>query len=378
MGPNEKGPSQSPADIQAIVSPPCHMQETKGPIDQRKWLVTCEDQGAVNTAALSFTLYFLKLRQISIPDPFHRLWNDTLSAARKAGFMGAILLTSITHNLAYGPWQNQKWFNELKESAQDYFQTAQHPEQDTLFQSLLPHILRDRGVLDPSDERGSPEAAWELLRTADFLFTKGPKTATSRWFSWMEAMSYWSVHWHSRLLFLLYLGVQLGYIDNQYIQQKLVALSPAVAAAASTASSKDIGEGESTAQSKSDLARLRDGCKNSLHLAALIHGNTTHLFRARLLLYASESYRDFYSHWAHKLRTTEDGRAFLIGLATGEAILPSIHAVGNIYRDEVKLMQCGFIIQECTYDPRFGKQLPDDSPHIEVQDEKANELGLPP
>ena len=65
-------------------------------------------------------------------------------------------------------------------------------------------------------------------------------------------------------------------------------------------------------------------------------------------------------------------------LHMGTEILQSIHKIGNIYSDTVKLSQCGFVVEECNYDPRFGTLLEETSPFIDAQDEKAEELGSSP
>ena len=188
----------------------------------------------------------------------------------------------------------------------------------------------------------------------------------------MCSMEFWSKNWHSRLLVLLYLGLRLGFLSKTKLGEKLEVLAPAMSGASSQTAQE-----ETTQKSKGDLQRLRDGCKNSLHLAAVVHASEVHLHRARMLLYIASSYRKYYQEWTHKLRDRDTALNFLVGLAHGQDILSSIYQTGQVYSDEVQLAQCGFIIEETKWDTRF-KAMDESHPQVIMQDEKAEQLGLQP
>ena len=69
----------------------------------RPLLVLHFDEGSPNLAAGQWLLYKAEVRMCFIRDVFHREWSDTCLAAKASGLWHVVLLTSVLHNLPYGP-----------------------------------------------------------------------------------------------------------------------------------------------------------------------------------------------------------------------------------------------------------------------------------
>ena len=111
---------------------------------------------------------------------------------------------NLLHNLPYGPWDGSVWFNKLCEAARGLCSRDKHGGE--LFQRLLPGMCKDKGVSTTLSAEG---VFRDLVKSPAFL-TKGPRTAIRRWFSWMPAAQWFNRHWHSYLLVIIYIGIQLG------------------------------------------------------------------------------------------------------------------------------------------------------------------------
>ena len=177
----------------------------------RPVLSLCEDQGSTNFCARWFLVYMLALRMVFFDDPWHRLWNDVLAAAKETGFYSTILITSIACNLSWGPWQGERWHIELAEGAKDWLRYG-----DTvldILEKFMPRWLRDKGQSVTTESwKQTLQQMLDDIRTAEYLSKKGIKVAIARWFSWMEAMAWWTTQWTARLVIMVHLGMKLGFI----------------------------------------------------------------------------------------------------------------------------------------------------------------------
>ena len=105
------------------------------------------------------------------------------------------------------------------------------------------------------------QMAWQQLSDASFLSRKGDRVATCRWFHWQNRMLDLSRDWHSRLLVLLHVCLELG------ISTKSVDLMK-VHQASEVPSNQ---EPQSTAEQKKELQSMRDKATNTLGLLLAIH-----------------------------------------------------------------------------------------------------------
>ena len=70
--------------------------------------------------------------------------------------------------------------------------------------------MRDLGRPGDELDEGAVADLRKMLGECRFLHVRGPKDQISRWASWMKAEDWWTPHITVRLLFLLYLGLQMA------------------------------------------------------------------------------------------------------------------------------------------------------------------------
>ena len=310
-----------------------------------------------------FTLYELQLNLVHFFDPFHRLWNDVQLSIKRSGMWVSVLMTTIAHNCAYGPWDGSKWWRAIIEAGASYFNHTE--SDDALFLAMLPRILVDRGIVDDLHE--NVEEVWNDLKSSELLRVRGPRTATCRWFNWNQAQHFWDSQWHSRLLVLLYCGIEDDWLDAD-------ALASSIGGDEVTVSRSEGGGGTSVAANKAEQNKLRDRCKNTLHLATKIHANDAYITKARMILYTIRPLHEYYSDLAHRLRSREAGLHFAIKSASGSEVLPMCAAILGIYDDQLKLAQMGFIINDLVTDAQYKTTSLTDAV-VMHQDSKAHDLG---
>lgn len=173
-------------------------------------LVMCTDQCSTQLCPTAYTMYHLGLNMLHMPDPYHMEWNDIGEAMAMSGFQPALEASLIIFNLAYGPFQKSAFFNDLKDAAVDCA-TSMTPN-DLLLTKLWPSIMQDHGM--PVATSGGEDDRTKFLSTLAGWgpgVVKGPKAATSRWFSYIHAAHFWDEHWHTRLLLILFAGIRKGW-----------------------------------------------------------------------------------------------------------------------------------------------------------------------
>lgn len=339
------------------------------PADQLHTIVTIEDQGSDVQSSLWHRIFQLQTRELHIDDPWHLIWNCVKGCATDSGLMPAIWMTSIAHNLAFGCYNGGKWYQEICESALELH--AISDSQDVVFRRLLPKICKEQGIeYDASEEQATE--VWQTLFECHFLKAKGPRTAPCRFFSWVQSHTKWRKEWTQRLVFLSVIGIYEGWL-READGANLVdtAMSAAVAQNA-----EERGEVDNTPvlKSKLDTQKLRDKCKNSVHLATKIHMDETWQFKSNVLLYAAEPLYEWYRQGTMSCRSRAASAEFFQGICTGRSWLSQLLDITNVHRDMQEMDRMGFIIEELASDVRFRAMQVDNAWVIE-QDEKAATLG---
>ncbi len=349
-------------------------------------LISNEDAGPVPWSARAFRLYHLKVREVAQRDVFHVIWRVLLNGAKDAGFRGVMLVTAANFNLAHGPWQGAGWWQQLLEGSKDYFRLAS--ETDPLLQALGPRILAGlpdslADQLQGEEGEGSLQRLLSLLPQMPFLRERGPTVHMTRWASWMEAAEWMLPQNTARLLFLLFVGLQQGYVKPSNTQICLQDLDiGALSKVAPAASSTEEGElpgasgshGPSMQAEKAQLGYLYAKCKNSLHVCTLIAGNEKWTGMSHMLLQTSRPYLDYLSHWRHFLRTRQEGLKFSVDAARGTTLVQHIFTSFNLFRDLQTLEQAGIIVSAIESDKRFTK-LSESAAAVQQQDELMQEHG---
>ena len=117
----------------------------QGNVDPLLWplLIISPDQGSDGVAAMNFLKHYCHLNVLSFWDPNHGAWNDCKFVLKHVGLWCFVNLMALVFNLQHGPWDENRWFEELKAAAHE---VKSHLGPSTpLFQWLLPRILEDEG-----------------------------------------------------------------------------------------------------------------------------------------------------------------------------------------------------------------------------------------
>lgn len=129
-------------------------------------LTVTTDQHSIQTCAVSFMRYHLRMGCEQVADPFHASWNATLEGVSRAGFTGVLTCGITIANLAYGPFHKSAFFRDINGGALDI--AASMTVDDKLLNFLWQRIAKDRGL---SRVEGLGPAArprfWTSCRTAE-------------------------------------------------------------------------------------------------------------------------------------------------------------------------------------------------------------------
>jgi hypothetical protein len=120
------------------------------------------DQGTDGLAALSFLMYDQSINIDITPDTSHGMWRDVQLSIKRTGHWSFLLLMVASFNIVHGPFEEDRFYNVVKEAVLEYF-TVADPATCPIFQHYLPYILQDRGEEERLTEEGVEAALWEDL-----------------------------------------------------------------------------------------------------------------------------------------------------------------------------------------------------------------------
>lgn len=228
-------------------------------------MLALSDEGSKGFASLWYLAGHLRARMGWVRDPGHRGWRDFQNAVNAAGFRIVLLESLVLLKLPFGPWLSEAFVAQMQEAIVVYSRHAS--SQDPLFMQMYAKICHDRQT-DTAGDFGTAEH--EKHTFADFLGDKcwqqkGTKVKLRSFFKWQEAVAaHLLPSWHSRLLLLVFMGLQLGWfapgqvpgIDVVTEKERAKLLEAQAQESASSGSSGD-----------KKLEALRIRCKNTLHMA---------------------------------------------------------------------------------------------------------------
>lgn len=278
-------------------------------------------------------LFEKKARCLWICDEYHNLWTSVGNACKDSGFSVVIKLVELVMNLNYGPWAGQKFYHEILEMSRRYLEAVD--DDDPLMVNLAEKVRRDMGS-DHDFSEGFVSRIIDELAGARFLQIKGPHVSQTRWFDWMKGFRFWSTWWTLRHIVLLFIGINLGWLTRHQGTVMIEALKGVRPAE---------GRPQTTAQAKMDASQLRDRCKNSLHVCAVVTGDEGILQHARMVLHLTDSSHEWYSEWAHRLRSRGEALTFSIGLALGTITIPTLIKVMRFWQSYDLMHECGLVTQ---------------------------------
>ena len=188
-------------------------------------ITVCADQGGDGWSALHFLL-FKRVNLLVVADPSHRCWNDMQLALQDAGAYHICMFTCILLNLDGGPWEGQRWWQELRQGAAEYAQVSS--ETCKVFSSMIMHLRQDKS-LDPAarEEDFTEKSLFHGLK--DSVEHKFQKVYVTRWFQYAVACRLFLQMWTCRFIIVLYVCISMGYFDKGGIADALRLPSSAVA-----------------------------------------------------------------------------------------------------------------------------------------------------
>ena len=127
-------------------------------------------------------------------------------AISSASQFWAVLLARVVFNLAYGPWEGSSWWEKLQGSAVETARLL--PVDGPIWAEFYPRVCRGWGEV-PTWTKAHKEY---VLRKAcdEGSQSKLGRMAMNRWFSYVKCVPEHLPQWHSRLLFILMIGIRLG------------------------------------------------------------------------------------------------------------------------------------------------------------------------
>ena len=176
----------------------------------------------------------------------------------------------------------------------------------------------------------------DALHSSAFLWKKGPRVSSTRWFAWVQGMTWLSPQWTSKLAAYTYVGLQEGFVKPGETCNQLDGLTLR----------SDSAAGGSTAHGKKAVDAMRDRCKNSVCLCTHVLGNNSIKHASRSIMFALEPDRLWYEDLARDLKGQTASKALQVDLAVGERALHCARSSLDWLTDARKLELCGVAVEK--------------------------------
>ena len=333
-------------------------------------MVLCMDQWQVQWCGY----YYLtngppSLNIVAVMDFNHRRSNDIWAAIRASSRQSDVLASMHCQNIVNGPWQTGKWMKVLSDGALEVSATCD--VNDQLLLKLWPAICREMGRVTAA-ERG-PEGRREYLdqiATMDVLNIKGPKSATSRWFSWNHAHKFSMNERTSRLFVGLHVAVRLCWFrhadevwDSSSTQPDSSSSSGAAASSSSSgaasasssgaAASSSSGAAASSSSGSSSAAAAgaqpagtpkKDSFVNKFHKCLKWMADSDLLFHSDMVYFITKGEADDHSYCTKNVRGRDETLQLHIDWSTWGWLKPLKAALAVLSSPEV-LGKLGFVVE---------------------------------
>lgn len=298
-----------------------------GNLGDQPVLVHCVDQGSVGAACLNFLVQGRGLAMLMIPDRFHRAWNDTRAAMKKAKTWPWRSVVELCHvfNLNYGPFSSGAFFETKKELLEQFVATCS-PDTEP-FLSYAADLAKERGLAEPETAEQRQQLYDQVLQSSSF-HTKGPLVKLMRWFSWLEsATMYRNQLWSIKMILEKTVHVQQ---DCEGTLEEEPVLPVAV-------SSND---------PKAELQMLKKSFGGLALAPRLI--TRANLFNLELILTLCQPTWKVYGHLAKHVRSAQESVDFWRNTAAGTWQDELVAMVNAGCRDPAAFERLGLVDEEVT------------------------------
>lgn len=275
-------------------------------------ITVAPDQGSDGVCSLGF---LARVKQINVSvawGPSHAVWNDIRSALRLCDLHSFQLLMVVVYNMSYGPWSEARWFHEVRQGLRQYLALTQgQPEQCPLFCFFAEAIARDKQQCAQEGLQQSAAELHEDLRTAACFWQKGDRVSMCRFFGAHRAAKSFDRTWHSRLLGIVFVGLQLGILDKGSLANLLAQrFKPAPESAEPQRTPMPRGQDE--------VKQLRAACGNTLHLAAVALADGHNQDVQRMIVAITDPLEAWHSAQNRHLRSVANAADWTLQQVSGE------------------------------------------------------------
>lgn len=222
----------------------------------RTWphLLLSLDQGSDGLSGAHAALYDqnLRLNCSAHYDPSHGSWRDIQGCIRDSGLYQWCLLGLCTMNLSHGPELTDLRFAQIRD-AMLHCKNTHTAASCSLFTEHVEKIIAELGDhIDSTDFQTKEEAAFEWVMTHSMFQRKGYKVNLNRFHSFIAESKLLLEEWHTRLFQVQYVCLELDFVSNKAMKQKVAARVGGGGRGCDAVDLKDIAAG-----GRPDLARRR-------------------------------------------------------------------------------------------------------------------------
>ena len=209
---------------------------------------------------------------------------------------------------------------------------------------FISQISHDKGKATVLLTQEQISETWDSLVASKLWLEKGPRVVLTRWCNWLECMDWFDQSWHERLVMITISLLRLGVIGQGTKLCTNIASAygdlEEAAEAKKEIEGKDFEKGKMK-ENKDRINRLRDKCKNSLHLCWKLMMNSAVLSRGRIILECTRGLKLWMGEGIISCHTFDGVQGFYADCATGGKALVSLCAVFQPLNDLSKLDRFG-------------------------------------
>ena len=133
----------------------------------------------------------LKINCVEFWDMSHGAWNDWRATLKEQGLWGWFLVTCVSRNAFHDPWDECRFFEEMRSSANQYFDMLALTGDDCpLLSTYLSDILNDRGEADIISEPDIARTVRAELKDYIGFQRLGSKVSLNRFFGALKKYRY--------------------------------------------------------------------------------------------------------------------------------------------------------------------------------------------
>ena len=264
------------------------------------------------------------------PDQSHDVWNDVRNALRDTGLWNHVLVMVLALNLSHGPYEEGSWHETLCGAFKEYHRLA--GPQDPTFLRLLPKILADLGQSHRLAAENTAQEVWDNLPDAWCWQRRGAKVGLCRFFGYVTSSSPYQAIYHTKLLAMIYLGLQQGWLEKQALK----------AALSKTLKVKDTGtdKKQSMKESKKQVSKLF-GYGNTVQLVTIAKLEPDTYFYQNMVGACTGPLSKWHSHQNKTLRSCSEAGKWFLEQTGGGFLLPVCETFAILW-DKRQLQQMGF------------------------------------